>query len=134
MARRILSHEEGVARSQGFSWHGQNRLHRTITSAFQKAIQLMTQGLSSSDYAVAKRLAAGFVIDNTMARFISRHRDCAESDFVDLLIHDVGLPVPQDHLKRVGRPGAGWGLVGGGLVMSVETSEAGIAGALCSGR
>ncbi|NMO15159.1 amino acid adenylation domain-containing protein [Pyxidicoccus fallax] len=66
-----------------------NRFHRTITSAFQKAIRLMTQGLSSNDYAVAKRLAAGFAVDNTMARFISRHRDWEESDFADLLINPV---------------------------------------------
>ena len=66
-----------------------NRFHRTITSSFQKAIRLMTQGLSSNDYAVAKRLAAGFAIDNTMARFISRHRDWEESDFADLLINPV---------------------------------------------
>ncbi|MCP3140362.1 amino acid adenylation domain-containing protein [Pyxidicoccus xibeiensis] len=66
-----------------------NRFHRTITSAFQKAIRLMTQGLSSNDYAIAKRLAAGFAVDNTMARFISRHRDWEESDFADLLINPV---------------------------------------------
>ncbi|MCY1021118.1 hypothetical protein [Pyxidicoccus sp. MSG2] len=32
-----------------------NSFHLSITSAFQKAIRLMTQGLSSNDYAVAKR-------------------------------------------------------------------------------
>ncbi|WP_224372723.1 amino acid adenylation domain-containing protein [Hyalangium versicolor] len=78
-----------------------NRFHRTITSAFQKAIQVMTQGLSANDYAVAKRLAAGFAIDNTMARFISRHRDWEESDFADLLINPVEHSYTVDSLAEM---------------------------------
>ncbi|MDC3954777.1 amino acid adenylation domain-containing protein [Polyangium jinanense] len=78
-----------------------NRFHRTITSAFQKAIRIMTRGLSANDYAVAKRLAAGFALDNTMARFISRHRDWEESDFADLLINPVEHSYTVDSLAEM---------------------------------
>lgn len=78
-----------------------NRFHRTITSAFQKAIRLMTRGLSGDDYTVAKRLAAGFAVDNTMARFISRHRDWEESDFADLLINPVEHSYTVDSLAEL---------------------------------
>lgn len=72
-----------------------NRFHRTITSAFQKAVGIMTRGLSSVDIAVARRIVAGFALDNTMSRFISRHRDWEESDFADLLIN------PHEHSYTV---------------------------------
>ncbi|MDY7228561.1 amino acid adenylation domain-containing protein [Hyalangium rubrum] len=78
-----------------------NRFHRTITSAFQKAIRLMTKGLQDTDYALAKRLAAGFAVDNTMARFISRHRDWEESDFADLLINPVEHSYTVDSLAEM---------------------------------
>ncbi|MDI1477241.1 amino acid adenylation domain-containing protein [Polyangium sp. y55x31] len=78
-----------------------NRFHRTITSAFQKAIRIMTRGLSAHDHAVAKRLAAGFALDNTMARFISRHRDWEESDFADLLINPVEHSYTVDSLAEM---------------------------------
>ncbi|WP_224241336.1 amino acid adenylation domain-containing protein [Hyalangium gracile] len=78
-----------------------NRFHRTITSAFQKAIRIMTKGLPANDYPVAKRLAAGFAIDNTMARFISRHRDWEESDFADLLINPVEHSYTVDSLAEL---------------------------------
>ncbi|UQA59897.1 amino acid adenylation domain-containing protein [Polyangium aurulentum] len=76
-----------------------NRFHRTITSAFQKAIRVMTKGLSADDYAVAKRIAAGFALDNTIARFVSRHRDWEESDFADLLINPVEHSFTVDSLS-----------------------------------
>ena len=78
-----------------------NRFHRTITSAFQKAIRIMTSGLGADDFAVAKRLSAGFAMDNTMARFIARHRDWEESDFADLLINPVEHSYTVDSLSEM---------------------------------
>ncbi|APR81238.1 non-ribosomal peptide synthetase [Minicystis rosea] len=78
-----------------------NRFHRTITSAFQKAIRIMTSGLGADDFAVAKRLSAGFSLDNTMARFIARHRDWEESDFADLLINPVEHSYTVDSLSEM---------------------------------
>ncbi|MFT3776327.1 MAG: amino acid adenylation domain-containing protein [Minicystis sp.] len=78
-----------------------NRFHRTITSSFQKAIRIMTSGLGADDFAVAKRLSAGFAVDNTMSRFIARHRDWEESDFADLLINPVEHSYTVDSLAEM---------------------------------
>ncbi|MDC0669964.1 amino acid adenylation domain-containing protein [Nannocystis radixulma] len=84
-----------------------NRFHRTITSAFQKAVGIMTRGLSSADLAVARRIVAGFALDNTMSRFISRHRDWEETDFADLLINPIEHSYTVDSLAEMA---AGCGL------------------------
>ncbi|MCY1072672.1 amino acid adenylation domain-containing protein [Nannocystis sp. RBIL2] len=84
-----------------------NRFHRTITSAFQKAVGIVTRGLPTADLAVARRIVAGFALDNTMSRFISRHRDWEETDFADLLINPIEHSYTVDSLAEMA---AGCGL------------------------
>jgi SAM-dependent methyltransferase len=78
-----------------------NRFHRTITSAFQKAIRILTRDLGADDLAVAKRLAAGLSVDNRLAQFVGRHRDWEESDFADLLINPVEHSFTVDSLAAM---------------------------------
>lgn len=77
-----------------------NRFHRTITSAFQKAVGILTSGLDG-DLAVARRIVAGFALDNSMSRFIARHRDWEETDFADLLINPVEHSYTVDSLAQM---------------------------------
>lgn len=78
-----------------------NRFHRTITSAFQKSVRLLTRDLGTDDLAIAKHLASGLSVDNRLSEFVARHRDWEESDFADLLINPVEHSFTVDSLAAM---------------------------------
>lgn len=70
-----------------------NRFHRTLTSAFQKAIRLLTRTGGQPDFesglALAKKLRANFPVENHMSEWLAELTDRPESDLADLLIQPV---------------------------------------------
>ncbi|HWP42476.1 MAG TPA: class I SAM-dependent methyltransferase [Blastocatellia bacterium] len=70
-----------------------NRFHRSLTSAFQKAIRILGESRGTvdfeSDLAMARKIADHFPVENQLGRFLKRHLDSPESEFADLLIQPV---------------------------------------------
>jgi SAM-dependent methyltransferase len=73
-----------------------NRFHRTLTSAFQKAIRIFGEAGEGrdeldfeADIAFAKKIVANFPADNQLAAFLKQNLDGPESNFADLFIQPV---------------------------------------------
>jgi SAM-dependent methyltransferase len=71
-----------------------NRFHRTLTSAFQKTIRILTRTSGGqpdfeSGLALAKKLLANFPVENHMSEWLAELTDRPEADLADLLIQPV---------------------------------------------
>jgi 2-polyprenyl-3-methyl-5-hydroxy-6-metoxy-1,4-benzoquinol methylase len=78
-----------------------NRFHRTLTSCFQKAIRILSDGDLEADLACARRLAEHFPARNHMAEMISQFKEGSESDFADLLIHPLEHSYTVESLEQL---------------------------------
>jgi len=67
-----------------------NRYHRVLTTAFQKAIRLLSANLDFEvDLQSAKSLVKNIKIDNLLARFIATQFEKSEAEFADALLQPV---------------------------------------------
>ncbi|HEY6190001.1 MAG TPA: class I SAM-dependent methyltransferase [Pyrinomonadaceae bacterium] len=70
-----------------------NRYHRTVTSAFQKAVRIFGEGRGTvdfeADFAIAKKIAGSVSVRGTLEKAFIQYMDYSESDFADLLIQPV---------------------------------------------
>lgn len=70
-----------------------NRFHRTLTSAFQKTIRILSRTGGAPDFegglALAKKLLANFPVENHMSEWLAELTDRPEADLADLLIQPV---------------------------------------------
>lgn len=78
-----------------------NRFHRTLTSAFQKAVRILGGGAVNfeADLSIARKLAANFPVSNQLSALVKQYEDGPESDFADLLIHPVEHSYTVDSLR-----------------------------------
>jgi SAM-dependent methyltransferase len=92
-----------------------NRFHRSMTSAFQKAIRIMGESRAAidfeSDLRIARKIADHFPpVKNQLAGFLKQTRESPESDFADLLIQPVEHSYTVESLEEMASS-CGLGLV-----------------------
>ena len=70
-----------------------NRYHRIETTAFQKAIRLLADTATESNFEaelrIAQRIIAGFRMSNSMTQFLENYKECPESRLADALLQPV---------------------------------------------
>jgi len=70
-----------------------NRFHRIVTSAFQKAVRLFSEGRSEVDFEkevqLATRLVEDLPVRDVLEKAFTQYMDWSESDFADLLVQPV---------------------------------------------
>jgi 2-polyprenyl-3-methyl-5-hydroxy-6-metoxy-1,4-benzoquinol methylase len=70
-----------------------NRFHRTLTSAFQRAVRLLGNyeaGLNlEADLSIARSIVRNFPVKNHLSEMLADFSEGSESDFADLLIHPL---------------------------------------------
>jgi SAM-dependent methyltransferase len=70
-----------------------NRYHRSVTSAFQKAMRIFGENRAAIDFeadlAIAQKVAASLPVKGLLEKGFIMYMDWSESDFADLLIQPV---------------------------------------------
>jgi SAM-dependent methyltransferase len=70
-----------------------NRFHRLITSSFQKAIRIFTEGKGAvnfeAEFSLAQKIVSSLAVKDSLERAFIQYMDFSESDFADLLIQPV---------------------------------------------
>jgi len=82
-----------------------NRFHRTMPTAFQKAIRLFGGGSSKVDFEselqIAQRIITGMSAQNEMARFLDYFKNCPESELADVLLQPVEYTFTVESLEEL---------------------------------
>jgi SAM-dependent methyltransferase len=82
-----------------------NRYHRSVTSAFQKAMRIFGENRDAidfeSDLAIARKVAASLPVKSLLEKGFIMYMDLSESDFADLLIQPVEHSYTVDSLEEI---------------------------------
>jgi hypothetical protein len=84
-----------------------NRFHRTMPTAFQKAIRLFGGGSTQVDFEselqIAQRIITGMTAQNEMAKFLEYFKDCPESELADVLLQPVEYSFTVESLEELAK-------------------------------
>jgi SAM-dependent methyltransferase len=84
-----------------------NRFHRTMPTAFQKAIRLFGGGSAKVDFEselqIAQRIITGMTAQNEMAKFLDYFKKCPESELADVLLQPVEYSFTVESLEELAR-------------------------------
>jgi len=84
-----------------------NRFHRTMATAFQKAIRLFGSGSAKVDFEselkIAQRIITGLTAQNEMAKFLDYYKNCPESELADVLLQPVEYSFTVESLEELAR-------------------------------
>jgi SAM-dependent methyltransferase len=84
-----------------------NRFHRTMPTAFQKAIRLFGGGSTKVDFEselqIAQRIITGMTAQNEMTKFLDYFKDCSESELADVLLQPVEYSFTVESLEELAR-------------------------------
>ena len=84
-----------------------NRFHRTMPTAFQKAIRLFGGGSAKVDFEselqIAQRIITGMTAQNEMAKFLEYFKSCPESELADVLLQPVEYSFTVESLEELAR-------------------------------